>query len=222
VALAHIYERLLSLPLFQGMSSSDLEQVIARTKFGFIKPARGKPVAEDGSPCRHLYILTEGTLKVECRADNGSYTLIEQMSAPDVIQPESLFGFTPRFTRTFSAEASCRLMSIDKQEMLKLMATQEIFRINLLNLICTRTQRLAHQPFRQPPQDIRQKIIRFVAERSLRPAGKKTLYIKMDVLGRLLGESRINISRTLHAMKDDGLVDMGRNRIVVSALEKLI
>lgn len=222
MALGIVFEKLLELPLFQGMSRNDLNQVVAHTKFGFLKIARNKTIVNEGDVCQHIYFLTSGSAKVESRADDGSYMLMEKMTAPDVIQPDRIFGLTQRFTKTFTAQEECSVLRIDKQQVLKLTAEQEIFRLNLLNIISTQSQRISHQPWRQPETTIRQKIVRFVESRSIRPAGPKTLHIKMEDMARLIAESRLNLSRELNKMNAEGIISITRGEIHIPALENLI
>ena len=217
-----IFDKLLELPLFQGMSRNSLQQVVAHTKFGFLKVTRRKTWIREGDSCEHIHFLSGGSLKVETRSDDDSYVLEERMTAPDIIQPDRIFGLVQRFTKTFTALEECSIIRIDKQQVLTLVAEQEIFRLNLLNIISTQSQRIGHQPWRRPATDIRHKIVRFVESRSLRPAGKKVLRIKMEDLARLIGESRLNVSKTLNTMAREGLITLSRGEIHIPALEKLI
>jgi len=222
LALGIVFEKLLELPLFQGMGHNDLNQVVAHTKFGFLKLARNKTVVKEGDACQHIYFLTNGSLKVESRADDGSYRLTEKMTAPDVIQPDRIFGLTQSFTKTFTTLEECSFLRIDKQQVLRLIAEQEIFRLNILNIISTQSQRISHQPWRKPETTIRQKIVRFVESRSIRPAGPKTLHIKMEDFARLIAESRLNLSRELNKMDNEGFIQLTRGEIHIPALESII
>jgi predicted transcriptional regulator len=56
----------------------------------------------------------------------------------------------------------------------------------------------------------------------MRPAGEKTLYIKMETLASLIAESRLNVSRELKKMHHDGLIQLTRGMIHVPALEQLL
>jgi len=222
MALKVIFEKLLDLPLFQGISRSDFEQIISHTRLGFSKVSRNNAVAIENDPCDRLHILMSGTIRAESHADDGIYLLTEWMTAPGIIQPECLFGLMPRFTKSFVAEDTCQIMSIEKQEVLKLFEQQEIFRLNFLNLISTRSQRISRLPWRQRPDDIRSKIARFVEERSLRPAGRKRLRITMEDLGHLLAESRLNVSRELNRMNREGLIILHRSSFDIPVLERLL
>lgn len=210
------------LPLFQGMSSTDLTSVAGKTKFAFHRVAKGKKVVSEGDQCQHLFFLLEGSLQVTSWADDNSYSMVEEMIAPDVIQPERIFGLTQRYTKTFTALTECRLIGISKAEVLRLSEEHMIFQLNLLNIISTQSQRITHQPWRVRPQGIRNKIIRFVETHSMRPAGEKTLYIKMETLATLIAESRLNVSKELNAMHQEGLINITRGIIHIPALEKLM
>ena len=217
-----IFEKLLMLPLFQGMSSTDLTSVAGKTKFAFHRVAKGKKVVSEGDQCQNLFFLLEGSLQVTSWADDNSYSMVEEMTAPDVIQPERIFGLTQRYTKTFTALTECRLIGISKAEVLRLSEEHMIFQLNLLNIISTQSQRITHQPWRVRPQGIRNKIIRFVETHSMRPAGEKTLYIKMGTLATLIAESRLNVSKELNAMHQEGLINITRGIIHIPALEKLM
>lgn len=210
------------LPLFQGMSSNDMTSVAGKTKFAFHRVAKGKKVVSEGDPCQNLFFLLDGSMQVTSRADDNSYSMVEEMSAPDVIQPERIFGLTQRYSKTFTALTDCQLVSISKAEMLRLSEEHMIFQLNLLNIISTQSQRITHQPWRVRPQGIRNKIVRFVETHSMRPAGEKTLYIKMETLATLIAESRLNVSKELNAMHQEGLINITRGIIHIPALEKLM
>jgi len=218
----HIYNRLLELPLFQGMSRGDLETVAEHTRFNIVNIAEGRAVVRDGDTCNSLVFLMRGTMCAESVSDDRKYCLAEEIQAPDLIQPERLFGLTQRYTRTFRAATDCEFLCISKQEAMRLSHKFEIFRLNLLNILCTQTQKTARNPWRKHPQDIRGKIARFIETRCSRPAGKKTLYIKMEQLGQEINESRLNVSRELNAMNSEGVISLKRGEIYVPALERLL
>lgn len=56
----------------------------------------------------------------------------------------------------------------------------------------------------------------------MKPAGTKTVHIKMDRLAEELNENRLNISRELNKMQDEGLLQLKRAIIHIPSLERLI
>ena len=146
----------------------------------------------------------------------------ETVNAPAIIDPERLFGLTQHFSRTYTARTTCRFVNLTKAEVLRLASHHDIFMLNLLNIVSTHTQRLGRQPWRTQQLTIRQKIARFVEQRALRPAGEIWLYVTMQTLATAIGESRLNLSRQLNALQQQGVLQLHRAHIYIPALEKLI
>lgn len=217
-----LHEYLLELPLFQGMSRNDLEQIVAETKFRQLSFAKGKTIVREGDACDKLYFLVKGFLSTTCQADDKGYSITETLTAPNILQPERIFGLTQRYTRTFTAKTNCDLICIGKKEIVLLSDNYEIFRLNLLNIICTQSQRSNRLPWKPKAKDIRHKIIRFIEARSLRPAGEKTISIKMERLAAEISESRLNVSKELNAMKEEGIISLKRGEIYIHAFEKML
>ena len=217
-----IYDQLLRFPLFQGMSHADLMEVVGHTKLGFLKLPTGKRFVKEGDPCTHLQFLIQGTLLCETQSDDHSCRVVEHMDAPYILQPEHIFGLTQRYSSTFRTETPCHLITIDKQEVLLLMETQLVFRLNLANIMATETQRLHHHAWRSAPRSLRERLTRFFFSRCLYPAGSKTFYVLMTQIAQELNDSRLDVSRELNLLQADGLITLHRGRIEIPMLERLL
>ena len=197
-----LYDSLLSLPLFLGMTCYDFQNVAGKTRFDFQKLEAGETIVEEGTSCTRLYYLISGDIKVITQADDYGYQVEEDISAPESFQLERLFGLTQRFTHTYVAKNNCSIMSVSKQEIMKLSDEYEIFRINLLNLVCTQSQKNNRH--------------------SVRPAGEKIFHIKMTRLAEEMNVKRIYVSKALNELQSEGLIRLERGRIYIPALENLI
>ena len=217
-----IYDKLLQFTLFQGMSHADLMEVVGHTKFGFSKHSEGQRIVKDGDVCNHLIFLTTGTLSVETVSDDHTCRVSETVNAPYAIQTEQLFGLTQRYTSTFRTLSDCSFITIDKQEVMLLLETQLVFRLNMLNLLAADAQRLRHRAWRSAPQSLRDRITRFFFSRCLYPAGPKTFYILMNQIAAELNDSRLDISHALNKMQADKLLTLHRGRIEIPMLERLL
>lgn len=215
------YDKLLTLPLFQGLSQQDLWAMAESIPFAFLQHKAGDVMVREDMPCHQLTFLLDGTMSVTTYADDHGYTLTEPLRAPQAIEPEHLFGLNQHFMRTYTAKTPCNTMSISKAHVVQLTNQLIVFRLNLLNIITTQSQRLQRQPWHPQPSDLRQRIIHFFKDRSLRPAGEKIFKIKMVRLAAELNASRLDISIALNAMQADGLVKLTRGHITVPALERL-
>ena len=222
MATLQIYDKLLQFPLFQGMSRDDLELVAGHTRFGFVKVSQGKPVVKEGVACTHLYFLINGSIRVESRSDDRSYSVVEQMQAPFILQPEVIFGYQQFYTQTIVAQTDTNFITIEKDEVVRLSEDFLVFRLNLLNIFATQTQKLSRQPWRHYPQTLRERLVRFFVQHCVYPAGSKTFYILMNQLAGELNDSRLNVSKVLNEMQAEGLIVLHRGRIEIPLLERVL
>ena len=100
-----MFERLQQLPLLQGMSIKDLENMVFKIRLDFKQHLAGEQIAEQDEPCRKLIFVLSGTLSVQYRNPDGSLIVTEETSAPLAIEPCSMYGMKQRFK---IGRASCR------------------------------------------------------------------------------------------------------------------
>lgn len=211
----------MALPLFLGMSKADIDDMLANYKIGYHAVPDAKIIAESGSPCANLTLIADGNVRVVASPDDWEYAVEERIASPCAVQPECIFGLMQRYTRTFYASGPCTIVSIERQDVVRISDNYQIFRINLLNLISTQSQKLSRLPWRQTGSTLRQRICQFVEARCLSPYGAKKISIKMTRLAEELNESRRKVSEELHQMADEGLLTLRREAIFIDALERL-
>ena len=113
-------------------------------------------------------------------------------------------------------------MRLEKQEILKLSGLFQIFRINFINLISAQSQKLSRRLLRVPPKSLEERIIRFFEFHCLRLGGEKIIRVKMKRIAEEVNDSRLDVSRALNHLQDEGLLKLHRERITIPALEKLL
>lgn len=222
MASLQIYEKLLLFPLFQGMSRDDLEQVAGHTRLGFSKINAGTTVVADGDDCQQLFFMINGTLRVETMSDDRGYTVVEQLEAPVILQPEVIFGYTQRYTHTYIAQTDANFIAIGKDEVLRLSEDFLVFRLNLLNLFATQTQKTVRMLWQHVPDSLENRIVRFFAQHCLYPAGPKVFHVLMNRLANELNDSRLDISRALNALQHEGKIVLRRGRVEIPQMERLL
>jgi CRP-like cAMP-binding protein len=222
MAVLQIFDKLLQFPLFQGMSRDDLEIVAGHIRFGFLKLTAGKTVMKSGDNCRQLYFLINGSLKVRSFADDYGYHVEELISAPYIIQLESVFGYNQRYTRDFIAQTDVNFLTLDKEEVVRLTEDFLVFCLNMINHFATQTQKQMRQMWYRAPQSLEDRVVRFLTQRCLYPAGHKTFNILMTRLAEEVNDSRLNVSRILNDMQHRGLIELSRGKIEIPQLERLL
>lgn len=219
----YMYENLLRLPYFQGMSKNELTSILDKVKMEFTRHEDGEKIITQGERCNSFVILTQGRMTAEAASsEGGGYKLLEECEAPCAIEPYSLFGSSQEYRRSYRAKGTCRMLTIDKSYFYSDFTKYNIFFINLLNLISRKTQFQSNLIWKCIPESIEGRIVRFIALRSESIRGEKTLLIKMEQLARQLAETRINISRALNRMQQQGLITLSRKEIHIPSFEKLL
>lgn len=217
-----IFDKLTALPLFLGMNRDEISQAVGLAKFGFHKYDKGQVIVKEGEQCNQLRILTDGTITAHISAADHGYTIMEELIAPYLLEPDYLFGLSQRHAHTFVAASPCNFVTLDKNEVLKLTEEYIIFHLNLLNIISAQSQKTCTQLFHTPSHTLEGRIVRFVAHRCLRMAGPKTVSIKMKRLAEELNDSRLDISKALNTLQDQQLIELHRGFFRIPSFERLL
>ena len=114
-----MYEILMGLPLFNGVSRERISEVVGRAPFHFLKYLEGERVIERGEPCTHIKFVISGSVRSTVTSSNGRFQVSQTLEAPNVIAPEFLFG---RNT-TYPAEVVAMEMRSTLGPMVKLYST---------------------------------------------------------------------------------------------------
>jgi CRP-like cAMP-binding protein len=212
---SEIYNKILNLPLLLGMNSNDFGQVVSSVKFGFHHFMPGKQIKKEGDACDHIIFLVDGAITSITGANNHSYTVSERINAPAMLQPERIFGLTQHYTKSYISATECHLISLDKNEVRFLLESFEVFRLNLLNIIATQSQRQEKAKWREASADIEERIMRFLHEHITTAHGEAFFKIKMTTLANEIGHSRLDTSKALHKLEDRKLIRISRGMITV-------
>jgi CRP-like cAMP-binding protein len=218
----NIFKTLVSFPLFIGMGTEELKEIVAKTKFSFHTLRDGEKIVDTETRSGMLAMLTDGTAVATTLSDDKGYWMEEDINGPMLVQPEYAFGLAQHFTQCWKAKTVCHLITIDKQEILKLSDKSLIFRLNLLNLLSTQVQKRQAALWRAAPHADEDFVRRFLLVHSIRPAGRKVLHIKVSRLEKELHIERRRISAILRQWEQQGLIYWTRGRLVIPALEKLL
>lgn len=216
-----LYDTLLQLPLFLGMSRNEVTDLVGFAKLGFHKRAAGEPITHEHEACRSLVYLLSGEMSAQKSSDRHDYTITERFAAPMLIEPERLFGLYQHYARTYTALTDCRLLTIQKPDVFALCQSHNIFLINLLGLTSTAAQKLGAKPWHDVQQDRERRLLDFLSERMLTPKGEKQITANMQTLADATGVCRLHISSILNGWHEQGLISLSRRTILIPQFERL-
>lgn len=216
-----MFDTLLQLPLFQGLCQEDFACILDKVKLHFRKYKAGETIIEYGTPCTQLCFLIKGEISVITTSRGNTYTAVEQMPAPYLIEPQSLFGMNTTYTSTYVTHTQVHTVGISKSFVLSDLFKYEIFRLNYMNIISNRSQNLYARLWEEPTSDLKNKIGRFLLQHFEKPQGRKVFKVKMEDLARCLDDTRLNVSKALNEMQDNGLIELRRKEILIPDAQRL-
>lgn len=216
-----MYDKLLQLPLFQGLCKTDFTNILEKVKLHFHRYGKGIHLAKQGETCVQLIFILNGQVITEAESEDHLYIINEVLDSPNVIEPYSLFGMHTRYTASYKAASDIDALLIDKKYILTQLANYEIFNLNYLNMVSNRAQTAYGKLWNNHSRNIQEKIVNFILSRCSTPTGAKTLSIKMEDLAFLIDEARINVSKTLNEWQEAGLIKLNRKRITIPDLSLL-
>ena len=217
-----MYENLLCLPYFQGMSKDDITSILDKVVFEFIKYNNEECICHNGENCDKFTIVIQGTVHACAEAPDGSYKITEEIAAPYAIEPYSMFGYNTKFNRKYTAKGICSILTIEKKFLFSEFIKHKVFTINYLNLISHKSEKTENLIWEKTPSSIAGRIIKFISLRCEQQEGPKVLSIKMERLAEILCETRLNISKALNDMQDAGLLELHRKEIIIPSLRNLM
>lgn len=136
-----IYDNLLELPLFKGVSHERMVDAVGTTPFHFLKFLPGQVIIDEGDACSHIVFIISGKVRVSISARSGRFAVSQTLEAPDVVAPEYLFGRTTSFPCRVTAIDSVGILQIEKNDYLRILNSDKVFMYNFLNLLSMKAQK---------------------------------------------------------------------------------
>ena len=107
-------------PLFKDCDEKTVEMLISTSSNRMAVYERGDIVAVQGSKCRSLLLLCEGSVKTVMTNSEGKEIKIETMHAPEILASAFIYGSENLLPVTIEATSSCKLWIISKDGFLNI------------------------------------------------------------------------------------------------------
>lgn len=210
-----MYEILMALPLFNGVSYSTLSEVVGTTKFHFLKYLEGEKIVDAGQPCTHIKFVISGSCRSVVTNPAGRLSVGQTLRAPNVIAPEFLFGRTTIYPCTVTALEPTGIVQIAKSDYVKLLNSDPVFLFNYLNVLSVNAQKAVNGVLALTAGSLEERIAFWIVALSQRTGTDIVLSARQRDLYSLFGVQRSSFMATLESMKSRGLIDYTSNEIKI-------
>jgi hypothetical protein len=221
--MERLYETLLQLPLFQGITLYDFNNLIGKLKWHFDKYKPGDKIVASGSKCDNVVCVLSGEVSCTVSSANDLFSITEFYNKPFVLEPYSMTGINNTYQGTYSAVTETTVGVFTKLSYFTIVNDFIICRLNIINLLCNRTQNLYKRLWSDDTKnDFQSKIIRFIIMHCEKREGKKIIKIRLYDFAKLINTSHVNTSIALNQMEKEGLIKLERMSIIVPDVALLI
>ena len=216
-----MYEVLMQLPLFQGVSRTSISGIIEKTKFHFLKYKPGEVVVSRGEECTHLKFLISGSVRSEMVNKNGKIRVSEVLHAPNVLAPNHMFGHNTYYPADIYAVEDTGIMQLDKQTFVNILQSESIVLINLLNIISRRSQKSIETFLSLSSGSVKEKLAFWVLCFTQRRSTDIKVICKQKDLYSFFGVQRSVFVSALNELKDEGIIDYTTREIMILDRDRL-
>ncbi len=136
-----MYQQLMQLPLFQGVSTEKITELVEKLPFHFLKYRSGEQIVAAGDPCTHMRFIVSGKVRLETSSSKLKVSLEQILATPNVLAPDYLFGRDTTYPFSAFAEGGCGILQLLKGDYIKMINTDKVFLFNILNFLSSGSQR---------------------------------------------------------------------------------
>ena len=137
-----MYDQLMQLPLFQGLSNKQMTHILEVIPFEFRTFRQDEVISLRGMECRGVTFLLSGSIRVETPIFNQRVKITQVFETPYNFSLHHLFGADIRAHSTmYAASPKTGIMLLRKADFLRILNENEVTLINTLNMLCTRAQK---------------------------------------------------------------------------------
>ena len=217
-----MYQQLMQLPLFQGVSTEKITALVEKLPFHFLKFRNGEQVFAAGDPCTHIKFIVSGQVRLETPFPKLRITMHQTVSNPHVLAAEYLFGRDTAYPYTAISDGACGILQLRKSDYIKMITSDKVFLFNILNYLSSGSQRSLLMPLIVNDGSVAERLAMVVDTLSISGATNIGFRYKQKDLCTLLGTQRTTLVSMLDKLSDQGIVDYDSNELKILDLQGLI
>lgn len=214
--MASMFELLMELPLFKGVSHSKLAQVVGDAKFHFLKFPPGETIIRAGDPCTHITFIISGSVRSTIVNNNGRFAVSQTLTSPAVVAPDFLFGKYTNYPGTVEAIDSVGVLEISKIDYINILNSDPVFMFNYLNTLSMNAQKALKGILSLTTGEIDERIAFWIVALTQRGSTDIRLTCRKRDLCSLFGVQRSIFDARLQSMKERGLLDYTNKELIIN------
>lgn len=208
--------------LFIGLSDENIKNVLKEIKYYIKTYSKGEIIANEDDECRSLSLVLSGTVEIQRLYSNGKYIVLSRIFEGDVFGEALVFSKTKTYPATVIALSECKVLFINKSDVLKICSNEEKILENFVSLLSDKVFILNSKIKSISFKSIRQKVINYILN-EVKEQKSNSIILKntKEEIASLLGIPRPSLSRELINLRDMNYIEFNRKKIAILDIESL-
>ncbi len=211
-------EELQQSPLFRGLSAAQIHEVLraARTR----KLPRDSFLFEQGDPAATLYLLQTGRMRILQVTPEGQQVLLRLVTPGEICGGVALLAGAT-YPASARAVEDCTALGWEERTLTGLMEQFPRLALNALQLLAGQLQTLQDSYRELATERVERRVARALL-RLVRQAGRRVeggvlidFPLSREDLAEMTGATLFTVSRILSGWEREGLIESGRQRILI-------
>lgn len=217
-----MYQQLMQLPLFQGVSTDKITALVEKLPFHFLKYRNGESVLCAGDPCTHIKFIVSGKVRLVTPFANLRVTISQTLSTPHVLAAEYLFGRETVYPYSATAEGPCGILQLRKSDYIKMVSSDKVFLFNILNYLSSGSQRNMSSALAIKDGSVAERLALQMDSLLVAGSTNVVLQYKQKDLCALLGTQRTTLISTLDKLAEEDIISYDSNTLALLDYNKLM
>ncbi len=211
----NMFDKLLYLPLFQGVSHERLSATVEKVPFHFLKFKRGDKIIDRGDECTHVRFIISGRVRMVYESRSLKFSISHELVGPEVIAPDYLFGLDTCYPFTLKAIEECGILQVSKNDYVEMLQSDKVFVYNILNYLSRNSQLFKSQMLNAEQVSVTERLVMTVAGFTSQKSQNIVLEFRQRDLCRILGARRPALISTLQELEDKDLISLPNNSTII-------
>lgn len=217
-----MFDTLMGLPLFRGVSRERMADTVGSHRFHFLKYTPGHVIFRAGDTCTDLAFILSGTATVDIVNPDGRFAVSQNLTGPEVLSPDFLFGRITAYPGTVTAVDTVSMLLIPKADYLAILNSDPVFLLNYLNLLSMNAQKATEGILAVSTGDVPERIAFWISALTQARARNIVMSCRRRDLVSLFGVPRTTLKQALDEMTAAGLITYTRSEIKVTERRALL
>lgn len=208
--------------LFIGIDDKIVRDILKKSKYYIKTYNKNEIIFNEDDECKSLALILSGNVEIQRLYSNGKYIVVSRLFEGDVFGEALVFSKKKSYPATVMALSECRVLFINKDDVLKICSYEEKVLENFMSLLSDKVFILNSKIKSISFKTLRQKVISYILNEVKQ---QKSNYIMLNStkedISALLGIPRPSLSRELINLRNMSYIEFDRRTIKVLDIEGL-